>query len=134
MFKKLEKLQKAEIHAGILHDVLNSGTSVIDYAIFNEFGTSTIPARSFLNSSFKENETKYMAKSWKIYEKALSGADVTLDLERLGEEVANDIKVKISSNIPPELKPATIKRKKSSKTLIDSGILRSSITSRVVNV
>lgn len=134
MFKKLARLQKAEIHAGIIHDVLNAGTSVIDYAIFNEYGTSTIPARSFLNSSFKENEAKYTAKSWKIYEKALSGQDVKLDLERLAEEVASDIKAKISSNIPPPLKAATIKRKKSSKTLMDSGILRSSITSRVVNV
>ena len=45
----------------------------------------------------------------------------------LGEQIVADIKEKIDSNIPPLLSPATIKRKKSTKTLIDTGIMKNSI-------
>ena len=36
----------------------------------------------------------------------------------------------IDSGIPPELKPATVARKGSTKQLIDTGVLKSSLTTK----
>jgi len=52
-------------------------------------------------------------------------------LEMAGEELAGAIIKKINSNIPPPNKPATIKHKGSSKTLIDSGDMVGSIAWRM---
>lgn len=134
MFEKnLKKLKNLEIHAGIIHEKYNKGVSVADYAIFNEYGTSDIPARPFLNTSFNENQPKYTARIFEIYAKLLAGKSYDNEIKRLGEEIVNDIKLKISSNIPPENSKRTIAKKKSSKTLIDTGIMRSSIAYKIVN-
>ena len=52
-------------------------------------------------------------------------------LGALGEEAKNISKVAITEGITPALKSATIKRKKSSKPLIDTGQLLNSITYEV---
>lgn len=144
--KALEKLINTEIHVGFISDVKNKNTSVIDYAIYNEYGTSKIPARPFLNTSFEENKAKYTKISEQIYNKALTDKNVDLDkyIAMLGEEVVNDIKLKISSNIPPRNAPSTIRIKTKKyiksptangggvKTLIDTGIMRSSVTYKVI--
>ena len=51
--------------------------------------------------------------------------------EDLGMKIENAIRLKILSNVPPPLKEATIKRKGSSHTLIDSGQMLASITHSV---
>ena len=130
----LKAIDKVEIHAGIIHDKENKGVSVTDYAIFNEFGTSTIEARPFLQTAFNENQKKYEGIIKNIYEKALDGKDIDIDINKLGELMVNDIKEKISSNIQPKNADSTIAKKGSSKTLIDTGIMRSSIEYRVVHV
>ena len=51
--------------------------------------------------------------------------------EDIGMKIENAIRLKILSNVPPPLKEATIKRKGSSHTLIDSGQMLASITHSV---
>ncbi len=48
-------------------------------------------------------------------------------LTKLGMTLERAMKQKITSNIPPPLKPDTIKRKGSSVALIDTGLMRSLI-------
>ncbi len=48
-------------------------------------------------------------------------------LTKLGMVLERAMKLKITSNIPPPLKPETIRRKRSSVALIDTGQLRSQI-------
>ena len=48
--------------------------------------------------------------------------------DEVGMKIENAIRLKILSNVPPPLKEATIKRKGSSQTLIDSGQMLASIS------
>jgi hypothetical protein len=51
--------------------------------------------------------------------------------EDLGQELENAIRSKILSNVPPPLKEATIKRKGSSHTLIDTGQMLADVSHQV---
>lgn len=55
-------------------------------------------------------------------------------LMRVGQEHADDIKAKIRSNISPANAASTIARKKSSKTLIDTGAMLQSVTATVKKI
>ena len=105
-----------------------SGLDIAEYAAYNEFGTSKIPGRSFMRSTFDENENRYT----RIFANGIKqlGANATLGrvLTFAGENVATDIKEKIRSGIAPANSPRTIAIKKSDKTLIDTGGLVGSIT------
>ncbi|AWK42600.1 hypothetical protein LGZ99_21770 [Photorhabdus temperata] len=94
--------------------------------------TINIPERSFLRSTFNENKDKYANKLVKgIKSELKNDGDPQQALEKLGEMVARDVKRKIQAGIDPPLSQATIKRKKSSKPLIDTGQLVQSITYEV---
>ncbi|ETS31164.1 hypothetical protein PTE_03118 [Photorhabdus khanii NC19] len=91
-----------------------------------------IPERSFLRSTFNENKGKYANKLAKSIKSELkNNGDPQQALEKLGEIVARDVKRKIQAGIDPPLSQATIKRKKSSKPLIETGQLLQSITYEV---
>ncbi|HXW52497.1 MAG TPA: hypothetical protein VEL47_00200 [Myxococcota bacterium] len=67
--------------------------------------------------------------------KILDGTlNVRRALTQLGEVVSKDIVQTINRGIAPELKPATVRRKGSSKALIDTGRLKGSITHEVRGV
>lgn len=52
-------------------------------------------------------------------------------LEEIGMDLENKIRNKILSNVPPANAPSTIKKKKSSHTLVDTGQLLNSVSHRV---
>jgi HK97 gp10 family phage protein len=54
-------------------------------------------------------------------------------LEEAGKHIVELIKQKIMSNVPPPLAEATIKRKGSDRTLIDTGAMLSQVSSEVVS-
>ena len=49
--KELKYLQAHAVKVGVLGNGSTNGISVQDYAIFNEYGTSRIPARPFFRLS-----------------------------------------------------------------------------------
>lgn len=106
----------------------DEGTSIAEYAFYNEYGTERTPERSFMRSSFDERVQQLMALRTRIVKLVIDGR---LDPDRgaslLGEAHEGDIKRKIGSNIPPPNAPSTIAAKGSSKTLIDNGTLRGAI-------
>ena len=133
--KTLLALKKKELQVGIFPDAIDDkGGRIVDYAIANEYGTSKIPERPFMRSTADEKQENWSALMDKIVEGVTKG---DLEVERkiglLGEQMVNDIKEKISSNVPPPLNPATIKRKGSSRTLIDTGNMRNSITFKITD-
>lgn len=132
--KKLQALKNKTLQVGILSDAgvnEKTGTLIADYAYANEYGTKDIPARSFIGSTCDEQFQKWdaMVDQMKF--------DPSYSVERLlgtlGTQMAGDIRDKIGSNVPPPLSPATIERKKSSKTLIDTGVMRKSIKYKIVD-
>lgn len=135
--KTLLALKKKELQVGIFEDSgvnPDTGGRIVDYAIANEYGTSKIPERPFMRSTADEEAKKWSALMDKIVEDVTKG---DFEFERkiglVGEQMVSDIKEKISSNVPPPLKPATVKRKGSSRTLIDTGNMRNSITFRITD-
>lgn len=108
--------------------------TVADVAGWQEIGTATIPPRPFIGGwfdAFKEENRKF-AK-----ELALKRMEGKLTYERslqlMGIRAKAGIQKFISDGINPPNAPSTIARKKSSKPLIDTGQLRSSIDFRIVS-
>ncbi len=102
--------------------------TVLDVATWNEFGTDTIPARSFIRAWFDQNRTvayKKLAQQLKRAEKGEMTRETAL--ERFALWAVGQIKKRIARGIEPPNAASTVKRKGSSKPLIDTGQLRSSI-------
>ena len=100
-------------------------------AIVHEFGSDDghIPERSFLRSSLVENKETYKKQLAFFLRQALRGGISHLDvLDKLGAVAAGGAQNKILNGPFKPLKEITIKRKGSSKPLIDTGQLLQSIT------
>lgn len=106
----------------------SEGLDIAEYGAYNEFGTGKIPERSFMRSTFDENQGNYA----NIFARGIEQLGVNSTLGRVlsfaGMNVQNDIQEKIRSGIAPANSPRTVKIKKSNKTLIDTGALVQSIT------
>lgn len=135
--KALLALSRKEIQVGILSDAgvnEESGTAVVDYAIANEFGVGNIPERSFLRSTFDEQGDKWTGILNKIVDGVVAGnTDIQNKIEQAGVVMVGDVKEKILSNIPPANSERTKARKKSNRTLIDTGTMLKSINYKVVS-
>ena len=133
--KELEYLQTHAVKVGVLGNGSADGISVQDYAIFNEYGTSKIPARPFFRLSVgtakAQNEIKEYMKSQvdRIVEGEMTGQQA---YENLGTFVVQKIKKTImSGNFAPN-NPKTIKMKGQSTPLIDTHSLFRSINYEIV--
>ncbi len=108
---------------------------LIDVANFHEFGTATIPQRSFIRANDKLNFNKYVKIIREIKDKVIfENMTMKTGLSLLGEQIRLDVQARIRSGIKPALLPATIRRKGSSVPLIDTGQLVNGITYKVGGV
>ena len=104
-------------------------------AASNEFGTKDIPERSFLRSTVDEKRNRFRTfLSRHKQEMMKDPMRRKRVLERLGLLAETEIVKKINSGRFTPLAPATIRRKGSSKPLIDTGRMRQSIASKVVRI
>ncbi|MCL2829844.1 MAG: hypothetical protein FWD77_03780 [Betaproteobacteria bacterium] len=134
--KYIEMLRKRlvdkglRIKVGIPGDKQNGeGESLAEIGRRNEFGTRTTPERPFLRTSVRNNRQKYNALNRKNLKAVLEEKmTVAQALDVLGMTAAADMQSEIANGHFAPLKPATIKRKGSSKPLIDSGQMRQAIT------
>ena len=109
-----------------------SELTVASIAYIHEFGTDTIPERSFMRSTLKEKKKDIVELKKKLLVKIQSG-EMTMDkaLALLGEFTKDLIQQKIVAISDPPNTPETIKRKGSSNPLIDTGQTKNSITYEV---
>jgi hypothetical protein len=131
--KLLHDFKSAEIELGIFKSAgTNEGEYISDYAYENEHGTERIPARPFLGLTVDRKKDEWLRFLEDGIDRAVEEKNTKPDfyLARLGEKMVGDVKLTISSNMPPPNAEATIKRKKSSKTLIDTGAMRNAVTYR----
>lgn len=119
--------------------------SLVEVAAVHEFGSEDghVPERSFLRSTFDTNRAKYERELKAGIARCVTGvtfgtgetalATLDFELDRLGVRVAGDVTLLIKSGdgIQPKNADATIARKGSSHTLIDTGRLSTSIDSEV---
>lgn len=95
-----------------------------EVALYNEFGTSSIPPRPFLRNAQK----KAAQRGAEIVQ---SGLNAGLSMDAIMKQAAEGLKdlivESIEDNIPPENAESTKAKKGSSHTLIDTGQLRASV-------
>lgn len=126
-------LDKPKIAVGVFEadgqvDV-GGGTTLIEVAIINEFGGEGIPARSFLRAWFDENKERAQKALMVLLQGVIKGdTQPKQALERFGLWLQGEIQRRIAQGIPPTNADSTIAKKGSSKPLIATGQLRSSIT------
>lgn len=94
----------------------------------------TLPERSYIRSALRENERELNRVMNRVATGMLNGS-LTIDrgLGLLGLFGVNTVKAKIRSDVPPPLQPATVRRKGSSKALIDTARLLNSVRWEVVD-
>jgi len=104
--------------------------TVAHLGAIHEFGAESvnIPERSHLRATMDKYSDEISEKAAELNGKILDGEyDTGKALGILGAYIQLLIKQEIQKGIPPALKPATIRRKGSSKQLIDTGQLWNSI-------
>jgi hypothetical protein len=100
----------------------------------HEYGSQDgrIPARSFIRSTCDAMRTKHLKLMSTLQNKILGGKLLLSQaLDTLGEVISKDMVSTINQGVRPDLTEGTIKRKKSSKPLIDTGRLKGAITHEV---
>ena len=111
-----------------------SKTDVLTVGLAHEFGTTRVPKRSFIRLTY-DNTVKEMRTFISELQTAvfLGKIDVRTALGRIGEKGVSNIKDTFKSQPSewPELSEVTIKRKKSTKILIDTSQLVNSNTHKV---
>jgi phage gpG-like protein len=134
--KLLKKAQKnPHVAVGVLQDEPHDEDfSMVDLAMVHEYGSRNgrIPARSFIRSTCDAKRKEHLSLIGKFQWQIILGRITAKQaLTQLGEVVSKDIVQTINNGIEPELKEVTIKRKGSSKPLIDTGRLKGSITHEI---
>jgi hypothetical protein len=137
LLEALPELANQSVKIGVQSDAgINAkkgkAVKIVDYAIYNELGTRRIPSRPFVSSTTDEKKNAWYAEMDKAINAALLGRlHPSAIMKRVGLMAQNDIQEKITTLSRPPNAPSTIKLKKSSNPLIDSGLLRRSIRFKV---
>ena len=126
--------------AGVLKGSTNnepdaSEVNVAKYAMYQEYGTSTTPARPFLRNAIEKNQDEWIRH---IKQGLKAGVDTRRVLETIRNMVRGDIirSIKSSGDYAP-LSPATVKAKKRKgraqpdSPLVDSETLIRSIETEI---
>jgi hypothetical protein len=135
---QLSLAAEAYVTVGIHDDaVYPDGTSVAQVALFNEFGTDTIPERSFVRSAIYEAHESINAwRAEALKNIAEKGWTAEKGLTMLGFRIQELIRNKIKSNVPPPNSARTQARKRRlgvpQRTLIETMHMLNSVTFRVV--
>lgn len=109
----------------------DGGPTVAQIAEWAEFGIGQ-PMRSWLRDWITQSQAEILRVQREEYRRVLVGQQTKAKaLARLGVWIVGQIQARIASGIAPPNAESTIRQKGSSTPLIDTGQLRSSITSRV---
>ena len=137
--KNLEKAKRLSIAVGLpkgeaTSKIYGDGNSVVDIGTIHEFGLGN-PKRSFLNTPFRINREKITKNLALLFRQIVeNGIDAELQLGKAGVFLQNISKESFENKgfgTWKDITPATKELKGSSAILIDTGILRSSITYEV---
>lgn len=111
----------------------NQGSmNLAEVATAHEFGTGKIPERPFMRQAFDTGNKKISDFIKNERDKIYQGASTTDEsLHKLGVLHQGQVQETIATGEFAPLAPSTIKRKGSSKPLIDTGRLRQSINFEV---
>lgn len=132
-FDELKKLTELEVRIGYQHGKATNdeGVDLCDIAMFNELGTVHSPPRPFLRQSVDDNQAEiegFMKESVDLMQDGMSAQTC---LEQLGLFQKDLVQDKIVTGNFVANAESTIRKKGSSRPLIDTGIMRRSVLSVV---
>lgn len=131
---QVTEMKDAHVSIGVLQTApaYPDGTTQAEVAFWNEFGTESIPERSFIRSTADENRQAYSRLMANEVEKIFQRVStVRLSLEKAGLRAQGHVRKKIRAIKTPPNAPATIAAKGSSNPLIDTSSMLKSIDYRV---
>ena len=135
----------AEIAGGVKAGILNNATttdgkSIAEYAVYNEFGTSRIPARPFMRTVAKEKPKQWIGEMVRhIRGRATDPVIWKQALGVAGESMKSDIKDSIQNGNWTPNAPATVAAKKRKgkvepdHPLIDTGQMLAAVSYEVID-
>lgn len=100
------------------------GLPVAQVAFWNEFGTSTIPARSFFRNMIQAKSPKWGEQMAKVLK--ASEYDTTLTMQRMGEGIKGQL-VESIVKWPADNADLTVAIKGFNKGLIDTGVMQRAV-------
>jgi len=109
----------------------SEGVSAVFKATSNNFGLG-IPKRPFMNIAFEKNKRDYRKIIIKSFKK-IESLDMVKFSNKLGIKAQGDVQKEIIALRSPANSEATIKAKKSSNPLINSGHMLQSVTYQVID-
>ena len=127
--RMLKELTSKEVHVGFQRGDAKdeNGVDMCDIAMWNELGTVRSPARPFMRQSVDNHTDEINRKFQSLQATILTGRSAEQILKELGifqkDLMQNEI---ITGDFVPNA-PSTIRRKGSSKPLIDTGRMRQSV-------
>lgn len=130
----VRELRGREVKIGFWGNDSVEGTAVVDYAVYNEFGTSRIPSRPFMQTTADQNREEINAFVQFMVGKIIDG-DSTPDhaLQVMGAEYQKRMQMTIRNAKQWAVPNAesTVKAKGSSSPLIDTGRMLNSVRYQV---
>nr|WP_304956395.1 hypothetical protein [uncultured Acetatifactor sp.] len=128
-FRELGELKKMEVRIGFQRGDAQEedGTDMCDVAAYNELGTEHIPARPFIRQSVDDNESKinsFLKEEVKDFTHGKSAEQILKEIGIFQKDLMQD---KITSGSFAPNADSTIKKKGSSKPLVDTGRMRQSV-------
>lgn len=112
----------------------SKGVPVMVVALAHEFGTSTVPERSFIRAWADESQSKNLDRIRRVARAVISRTGFEERLLRgIGKEMVEEIRERISRGMSPALTPESAERK-GSDTPLEGGQLMKAIRSEVRGV
>ena len=127
--KLLKELASKQVRTGFQAGKKEkNGADICDVAAFNEFGTVDIPSRPFIRNSVDNHEEEITSFVQREIAKCIRGGQSAESaLKRIGVFQKSLIQREITEGSFVPNAPSTIRKKKSSKPLIDTGRMRQSV-------
>lgn len=127
--KMLKELAEKEVRVGFQAGKATEedGTDICDIAAWNELGTVHIPARPFLRQSVDDNVSKINSFLQSKKKDLMRGVTAEQVLKEIGIFQKDLIQEKITEGQFTPNAESTVKKKGSSKPLIDTGRMRQSV-------
>lgn len=128
-FAEIEKLKQLECRVGFQQGEAASdeGVDMCDIAMWNELGTANSPSRPFLRTSVDGNAAQITQFCQAQVRKLTNGGTAQEVLNSVGVFGKGLVQATIGSGSFTPNAPATIRKKKSDKPLIDTGRMRQSV-------
>ena len=136
--KKLAELSQNVTNASTLrvgwpqNATYPDGTSVALIAAINEFGAPSRgqPPRPFIRNMIAQESPHWAAQVATLLK--LNNYDARATLNMMGTEIVGQVQDSIDALVTPPLAPSTIAKKGHDKPLIDSGLMRKTVTYEII--